>query len=398
MRMRERLKTGWCVRLALAMALLLGGCAPSTPRVRAADWPKPVAKSWCLGPFVKQDSPILEPRADSVFYCPVRQEAVRWEQKDVFNPSAVVRDGGIWLIYRAEDKVGRFNGTSRLGLANSPDGLAFSRERQPVLYPTNDCMRNYEWEGGVEDPRVVEDDDGTYWMTYTAFDGCNVELMVASSRDLHTWVKHGPVHKRYAEEGNLYVKSKAGAIVCRQREDRHIAAKIKGRYWMYWFNDEDRRDDLRRHMCCSTSLDLKNWRPVLDPNGTMKPVLKPRKGMFDSRLTEPGPHALLTRQGIVLIYNGMNLPEGHEDRDRSLPGNTYSAGQALFACDDPTRLADRMEYPFLTPDRPYEIRGQVDRVCFVTGLVRFNRRYFVYYGTADSKIAVAVWETRDSYE
>ena len=85
-----------------------------------------------------------------------------WEEKDVFNPAAVVKDGLVHLIYRAEDTVGRFAGTSRIGLATSRDGLHFDRRPQPVLFPDNDAFRRYEWEGGCEDPRVVETDDGRY--------------------------------------------------------------------------------------------------------------------------------------------------------------------------------------------------------------------------------------------
>ncbi|HEY4877300.1 MAG TPA: hypothetical protein VIH86_17105 [Puia sp.] len=46
----------------------------------------------------------------------------------------------------------------------------------------------------------------------------------------------------------------------------------------------------------------------------------------------------------------------------------------------------------MKPDKSYEISGQVNNVCFVEGLANFNNRWFLYYGTADSKIAVAVKE------
>jgi predicted GH43/DUF377 family glycosyl hydrolase len=306
----------------------------------------------------------------------------------------VVKDGKVHLLYRAEDKVGRFAGTSRIGLAISEDGIHFERLAEPVLYPDNDYMRNFEWEGGIEDPRVVEDVNGTYYMTYTGYDGSNVELLVASSEDLHAWVKHGPAHKRYCQRRNIYLKSKAGSIVCRQTGDRHVATKVKGKYWMYWFDDVDKRGDLIRYMRCSTSTDLKNWEPVME-NGEMKTVLAPRRGKFDSRLTEPGPHALMTDKGIVLIYNGMNLPRGNPDRDTKLSPDTYSGGQALFALDDPSEEIDRSDHYFMTPEKRYEIEGQVRLVCFLEGLVHFRGKYFLYYGTADSKIAVAVWEPDD---
>ena len=44
---------------------------------------------------------------------------------------------------------------------------------------------------------------------------------------------------------------------------------------------------------------------------------------------------------------------------------------------------------FFKPSEPYEITGQVGNVCFVQGMVYFQDKWLLYYGTADSKIAVA---------
>jgi beta-1,2-mannosidase len=116
-------------------------------------------RSWMLGPFTREDAsnPCLTPSAAAMFECPVRQARVAWEAKDVFNPAAVVRDGKVYLLYRAEDTVGRHAGTSRIGLAESADGRAFVRRPEPVLYPDDDFMNVYEWEGGCEDPRIVSE-------------------------------------------------------------------------------------------------------------------------------------------------------------------------------------------------------------------------------------------------
>jgi Predicted glycosylase len=86
------------------------------------------AAGWAMLPFEKIDSvnPVLLP-GDNVFTCPILKQEVKWEEKDVFNPAAIVRDSKVYLLYRAEDKVGRFSGTSRLGLAISEDGLHFTR-------------------------------------------------------------------------------------------------------------------------------------------------------------------------------------------------------------------------------------------------------------------------------
>lgn len=335
--------------------------------------------TWAMLPFVKADSvnPILLP-GDYEFRCPVLKRRVRWEEKDVFNPAAVVRDNKVYLLYRAEDNIGRYAGTSRIGLAVSDDGLHFSKRPEPVLFPDNDSLKVYEWEGGIEDPRVVVAPDGRYIMTYTAYDGRLARLLVASSTDLIHWTKHGlalgPRHR------DTWTKS--GAIVAVQKGSQIVATRINGKYWMY-FGDTD--------IFLASSDDLIQW-TALEENGKLKPVLRPRPGRFDSRLVESGPYALLGNRGILLLYNGMNLDSA--GRDESLEKGAYCAGQALFDQADPSKLTGRLNQYFMKPDKPYEITGQVNQVCFIEGMVPFRDKWFLYYGTADSKIAVAVHEPR----
>lgn len=197
------------------------------------NWPG--HKSWEMGPFVKQNAvnPVLLP-GSLEFVCPILERSVKWEEKDVFNPAAVVKEGKINLLYRAEDFLGSNNGTSRIGLALSEDGLNFEKLSEPVFYPENDSLKHLEWDGGVEDPRIVESNDGRYIMTYTSYDGNVARLMLATSPDLKSWTKYGRVLK-----GNFKdTWSKAGAIVSAREGDRILAKKINGRYWMY-FGDTD---------------------------------------------------------------------------------------------------------------------------------------------------------------
>jgi predicted GH43/DUF377 family glycosyl hydrolase len=82
-----------------------------------------------------------------------------FEAMAVFNPTVIVEDGIFYMLYRAEDR----KGVSRIGLAESDDGINFVRRPEPVLSPTE----RYEIWGGCEDPRVVKIED-TYYLTYTA--------------------------------------------------------------------------------------------------------------------------------------------------------------------------------------------------------------------------------------
>jgi beta-1,2-mannosidase len=363
--------------IAISLLVFISSCSPK----------KTVSKetrdtTWALLPFVKVDSvnPILS-AGQGKFVCPIFKKEILWEEKDVFNPAAVVRHDSVYLIYRAEDVIGKYAGTSRLGLAISSDGLHFTRRENPIFFPNEDFMKVYEWEGGVEDPRIVESEDGMYIMTYTAYDGKIARLCLASSPNLIDWKKHGTV----LTGKHIDAWSKSGAIVARQVSEKIIAQKINGKYWMY-FGDTD--------LFLATSDDLIHWQPVVDENQKFKSILQPRKGYFDSRLVESGPYALLTEKGIILIYNGMNLDEGG---DSAIAKGAYCAGQALFDKNDPTKLIDRLEKNFLRPDKPYEISGQINQVCFVEGLVPFRGKWFLYFGTADSKIAVAISKMTGSF-
>lgn len=333
-------------------------------------------KPWMLGPFQKQNAynPILSAKTNTVFYCPIRKKDIHWEEKDVYNPTAVVRNNKVYMVYRAEDTVRSVGGTSRLGLAVSSDGIHFKRMPKPVFYPNNDPMNVYEWEGGCEDPRIVESPNGVYVMTYTAYDGDKARLCVATSRNLTDWHKQGLA---FANSRNSW--SKSGAIVCKRVGSRLVAHKINGKYWMYWGDQPQLR--------IATSDDLLHWTPLDTAAGQPLVVAQSRPGMHDSRLIEPGPYAMLTAKGILLIYNGMNADQGG---DAQLPKGAYAAGQLLFSAQDPTRLIDRSERYFIKPDQPYEIEGQVNQVVFLEGMVPFKGRWFLYYGTADSKIGVAV--------
>ena len=81
------------------------------------------------------------------------------------------------MLYRAQDKAG----TSRLGYAESNDGLNFTRLPNPVLSPATD----YEAGGGIEDPRLVKIGD-TYYLTYTGYNKKDAQLCLAVSKDLQS--------------------------------------------------------------------------------------------------------------------------------------------------------------------------------------------------------------------
>jgi predicted GH43/DUF377 family glycosyl hydrolase len=354
----------------------------------AAEPARAQGREWMLGPFEKVPAvnPAITPGGPAEFLSPMNDSLVRWEEYATFNPAAVVKDGKVYVLYRAEDATGAemIGGhTSRIGLAESADGLRFTRRSAPVLYPDKDAQAKYEWTGGVEDPRIVERDDGTYVLTYTQWNRDVPRLAVATSRDLVLWKKHGPAFAR--ADGGKYrnMESKSGAILSRVEGSRVVATKVNGKYWMY-FNVPD--------VLIATSDDLVDWTPLADSSGRLVKVLSPRPGYFDSWLVEAGPPAIITQHGIVVLYNAGN---SGEHGDPALPARVYTGGQALFDPRNPLKLIARSDQPFIKPTEAYEKSGQyVEGTTFVEGLVPFNGRWFLYYGTADSRVGVAVWDPK----
>jgi predicted GH43/DUF377 family glycosyl hydrolase len=345
---------------------------------------------WMFGPFVKprEVNPVIAPSRTSTFLSPMNDSTVHWEEYATFNPAAVVRNGKIHLLYRAEDATGQMkigHHTSRIGLAESTDGLRFTRRSAPVLYPDKDAQAKYEWTGGVEDPRIVEMEDGTYVLTYTQWNRDIPRLAVATSRDLVAWRKHGPAFANAADGKYLRTESKSGAILSRVEGSRLVATKVNGKYWMY-FGVPD--------VLIATSDNLIDWTPLEDRDGKAAKVLSPRPGFFDSWLVEAGPPAIITEHGILVMYNAGNSERYGDSR---LPARVYTGGQALYDRQNPVKLIARSDEPFIKPTEDYERTGQyVEGTTFVQGVVPFNGRWYLYYGTADSRVGVAVWEPRRS--
>lgn len=361
------------VLLPIAVVLITFGCTQD---------PQSEELPWLTGFEKPAQNPIMTADSSYVFYCPVKQEEVNWQKADVFNPAAVVRNDTVFLLFRAEDNpVAVLGGrTSRIGLAYSTDGMNFTKYNDPILYPDSSEYLQWDYPGGCEDPRVVETTDGMYLMTYTSWNHDVARLSSATSSNLIDWQKHGPVFEDAYDGKYLNIWSKSGSVVTKKEGDHLIATKIDGKYWMYWGE---------RGVNIAFSSDLIDWTPVENENGELLEVMATRDQKFDSFLTEPGPPALITEQGILLFYNGKN-DEG-ELADPKVPKGTYCGGQALFDLKDPTQLLSRMDDPFICPDLPHELTGQYAAgTTFIEGLVPYKGKWFLYYGTADSMVGLAI--------
>lgn len=284
------------------------------------------------------ENPILSPTGTS------------WESAGTFNPAVILHNDKFVMLYRAQDAMG----VSRLGYAESGDGIHFTRRPHPVLSPETE----FEKGGGVEDPRLQKFGE-VYYLTYTAYNKKDAQLCLATSQDLVHWKRKGVILPAYRGNWNKGW-TKSGAIV---------PEKIDGRYWMYWLGTSLDKID---QMGLSYSTDLLHW-----TEATQVPVLPRRPGKFDSRVVEPGPPPILTESGIALIYNGA---------DDTL---IYRTGIVVFDRKDPRRLVSRTDEPVFGPEKEWERVGQVPNVVFVEGIARKGDRWLFYYGGADKYVGVA---------
>jgi predicted GH43/DUF377 family glycosyl hydrolase len=369
-------------RARFAQGILISAIACCAPLLHAQT-----AQPWQIGPFTRpaEGNPLISPRPASTFADPILKAPAHWEALHTFNPAAIVRDGKVYVLYRAEDDSGAMEiggHTSRLGLAVSSDGIHFTRQAAPVFFPAADSEKAREWPGGVEDPRIVEREDGVYVLTYTQWNRETYSVGIATSTDLTHWTKHGPAFFTASGGKYAHLQYKSAGMVTRVEKGRLIAAKIDGKYWMYW-------GEGAIHL--ATSADLIHWSPVEGANGQPVELLRPRAGHFDSTFPETGPPPVLTERGIVVLYNGKNAVTGG---DPELGPNAYAAGEALFDPRNPARLIEQTDRPVFWPQLPYEKTGQYAAgTTFAEGLVLFHGRWFLYYGCADSLVAVATAQT-----
>ena len=309
-----------------------------------------------------------------------------FEAQAVLNPGCIQVGNEVHMFYRAV----RSGNHSTIGYCRLKGPLkVVERATEPILKP------EYEYERhGVEDPRIVKYKD-TYYMFYMAYNGKDVVVAYATSKDLKNWKKQGPIshHISYAEAKKIFMKAKAQEryfnydLYDRDEKDPPekvyiwgkdafmFPKKIKGKFALlhrilpdiHVIYFKDFKDLTRAY-----------WKKYLS-TATEHEVLGQRY-WFESRAMGAGAPPIETKYGWLLIYHGI---------ENSPKGRIYRACAALLDKNDPCKLIGRLDMPLFSPEKPWEIKGDVNNVVFPTGTAIFGKRLYIYYGAADKKIAVA---------
>ena len=302
-------------------------------------------------------NPIIEP-----------EENIYWESKAAFNPSAVLYQGKVHIIYRA---IGNSD-ISVMGYAKSADGFSIEKGSKDLAFyikkkfdvEKTSLPVNYSsgggWGGGSEDPRLTLLGDRVY-MLYTAFDGWGSLRIALTSISLDDFIS-----KRWNWKEPVLI-SPPGEI---HKNWVLFPEKINGKYAiLHSFAPKILVDYF-------DSLDELNGKKFIKSNNT-RPVDPTRT--WDSWFRGVGPSPIKTKYGWLVIYHAMD----HRNPDR------YRIGAMILDLKDPTKILYRSSEPILEPDRWYENEGYKSGVVYSCGAVVKDDKLFVYYGGADKVSCVA---------
>ncbi|MCX8202697.1 MAG: hypothetical protein N3H32_00025 [Nitrososphaeria archaeon] len=293
-------------------------------------------------------------------------ESHGWESRQTFNPGAVEVEGAVRLLYRA---IGE-DGVSRLGYAVSRDGLNVSeRLPHPVFEHDVSVSGPSEFRPipsgsggsvvGAEDPRLAAV-GGEVFMTYTIYDGFNIRVAIASilAEDLAEgrwrWRASRVISPPHEKHKNW--------VVFPRRFDGRIAIlhSLPPRVQIAYVED----------------LESLTIRSEFDGGYAMG-----RRGKWDAVVRGAAAPPIETSDGWLLFY--------HASPAREVSGYGYMLGAMLLDAGRPEVPVSRTDSPLLVPTEWYEFAGFKPGVIYVTGAVRRGDEVFLYYGAADSHVAVA---------
>lgn len=273
-------------------------------------------------------------------------------QANAFFNAAATRCGDDTLLFmRVEDR----RGLSHLTAARSKDGVSEWRiDSRATLPADSDNYPEEIW--GIEDPRITRVRELDLWVVlYTAYSRGGPLVSMATTRDFKMFARKGVVMPPEDKDAALF------------------PVRFNGR-WAMIHRPVPGIPGVGAHIWISFSPDMKHW-------GDHQIILPARKGgWWDANKVGLSPPPLQTEKGWLILYHGVRNTAG---------GCIYRLGLALLVLQDPTRLLARADEWVFSPEEPYEVAGDVDKVVFPCGWIADGNDIRLYYGSADKCIALA---------
>lgn len=318
----------------------------------------------------------------------LRKTELLFECEGVLNPAVIKVGETIHLFYRAVTK----DNYSTIGYCTLSSPLEVKdRNVEPLLIPQSE----YEFQG-LEDPRIVRIEN-IYYLTYTAYDGTNALGALATSTNLIDWEKHGIIVPQITYEEFQHFTETEGNInekylrfndyqKSHEKQDRKIflwdknlvifPRKINNKFWFF----HRIKPDIQIVVSIEKFEDLtiEFWQNYFSHFDEYI-VLSPK---YDHEVSYIGCGCppIETEAGWLVIYHGV-----HD----TIKGYVYSACATLLDLKNPQKEIARLPYPLFFPEKEWELKGEVNNVCFPTGALVEDDELYIYYGAADERIAIA---------
>jgi len=321
----------------------------------------------------------------------LKKTATSFENEGVFNPGVYQDQNTVHLFYRAVRK-GNFSciGYSKL------EGPLKVVERSKIPLLVSETSEEFQ---GIEDPRITKIDD-TYYLSYSAFDGINVFGAYATSKDLKNFDRKGIITPKFTfEEYSTLIKrnferiKKSHYSFYELFSRYNISELMKGKIYVWdknlvFFPKKIQGKFAVLHrlhpsiqlLCFNNPKELTpsfwgNYISDLGKHIVLLPKLK-----HESSHIGAGCPPIETEKGWLVIYHAA---------ETTTNGLIYHACAALLDLINPLKIIGRLRQPLFSPTEDYEISGNVNNVVFPTGTAIFKDELYIYYGAADSRVAVA---------
>lgn len=284
----------------------------------------------------------------------------KYRINSVFNAGATLYEGKVLLLVRIED----MKGFSHLCKAESRDGYTnWKIDESPTLQPKPEEFPEEIY--GIEDPRIIRlEEEGRYAIVYTSFSESGPLVSLATTEDFRGFRRYGVIMPPDDKDASLFPR------------------KFNGRYVLI-HRPSPTSYLLGAHIWISYSPDLKHW-------GDSAILLPARRGSWwDAYKVGLGPQPIETPEGWLIIYHGVKT---------TAAGSLYRLGLALLDLDDPSKIIKRCDEWVFGPNEYYERVGDVPDVTFPCGVVLKGDELIMYYGAADTTMAIATASLKDILE
>lgn len=246
------------------------------------------------------------------------------------------------VAYKGKDYLSTI---SHIRLARSKDGINFSVEEKPFIYPTNETEKY-----GCEDARVsfIE---GKYYVNFTVVSEDSWSTALAQTEDFQKIDRKGIIFHPENKDVAIFPERVNGKYIALHRPNNSGFGRAS-----IWYSE---------------SPDLLHW-------GNHKCIVRPRDMKWESMKIGGGAPPIKTPQGWLIIYHGKG------------DNSSYSLFCLLLDLNDPSKIVRRADKPLLTPTEPFETEGFFGNVVFSNGVIEKDGQVYIYYGAADETVGLAI--------